>query len=149
MKEELITVSVDELKEAEQEMKEFVAEQFTDYAEENIQEISEEHQISEKLMKNMVDCAKHWMQLDDFDLDDFHMACYAMLLEEIKFSVDELCAYIVDPEKFKKDFLITDEYGLLSYRNVNEHGVKDYVNYKCQLDIYRMLQQNPDYDFGL
>lgn len=149
MKEELITVSVDELKEAEQELKEFVAKEFIEYAEENIQEVSEEHHISESLMKNMEKNARHWIGMEDFDLDEFHMACYAMLLEEIKFSVDELCAYILDPEKFKKDFLITDEYGLLSYKNVNEHGVKDYVKYKCQLDMYFMLKQNPNYDFDL
>ena len=149
MKEELITVSVDELKDAEKAMKKFVAEKFMEYAEEHIQEINEEHQISENLMKNMVDNAKHWMEMDDFDIEYLYKCSYSMLLDEIYFSVDELCAYILDPEKYKKDFLITDEYGLLSYKNINEHGVSDYVKDQCQFDMYLMLKQDPNYDFGL
>lgn len=149
MKEELITISVDELKDAEKAMKEFVAEKFMKFAEENIQEINEKYIIEPELMDIMVDNARAWIEDEDFEVDDLHKICYSMLLDEIHFSVDELCSYISDPITFKKEFSMTGENDLMKCKNLSEHGLKDYVKYKCQLDIYLMLLQDPDYDFDL
>lgn len=100
MSAELISVSVDELKEAEQALKEFVAEQYLHYLSACEDTLSRKYKITKRDKKALFDevmkAGKTTEEIDKENLDN--------LIKGIRFSMDQICDFIADPEYYKESF---------------------------------------------
>lgn len=105
MKEELISVSVDELKEAEQEMTQFLAESYLDYLSACEDTLSRKYKITKSDKQELFDK----VQKDSKTLEEIKQETFDNLVKRIHFSTEQICEYIEEPESFKEMFGLFSE----------------------------------------
>ena len=99
MSEELISISVDELKEAEQELKEFVAEKHLHYLSACEDTLSREYKITLRDKKALFDkVMKSGKTTEEIDKENFDN-----LMKGIHFTTEQICNYIANPEYYKEN----------------------------------------------
>lgn len=104
MDKELISVSVDELKEAEQELKEFVAEKYLHHLSACEDTLSRRYKITKRDKKEMFD----EVQKDSKTEEEIDKETFDNLVKSIHFSTEQICEYIADPEYYKESYPIID-----------------------------------------
>ena len=100
MGKDLISVPVDELQEAEQALKKFVAESFLHYLSACEETMSRKYKITKRDKKAIFDEVqkegKPQKEIDKENLEN--------LIKRIHLSTEQICDYIADPEDFKESF---------------------------------------------
>ena len=104
MSEELISISVDELKEAEQELKEFVAEKHLHYLSACEDTLSREYKITLRDKNALFDkVMKSGKTTEEIDKENFDN-----LMKGIHFTTEQICNYIANPEYYKESYPLVD-----------------------------------------
>lgn len=104
MDKELISVSVDELKEAEQALKEFVAEKYLHYLSACEDTLSRKYKITKRDKKALFDK----VQEDSKTEEEIDKETFNNLVKRIRFTTEQICEYVTDPESYKESYPLID-----------------------------------------
>lgn len=141
--------TIEELIKAEGKMQYFIADEFLRFVanDDNLDFLMKEYKTSnsEKIKQLVIIAAQNveW----GLPLDAVHVDYAQSCFEGIKFSLEDILAYIANPQEFKSDYRVELSPHVLNFQYMNECCVRELVEREYVKQIMKKYKEIPGYDF--
>lgn len=141
--------TIEELIKAEGKMQYFIADEFLRFVanDDNLDFLMKEYKTSNpEKIKQLVIAVEQNIEWG-LPLDAMHIDYAQSFFEGIKFSLEDILAYIDDPKEFEAEYKMELSPHVLNFQYMNEYCVREFVEREYVKQIMKKFKEIPGYDF--